>query len=208
MNIFNKISIRLRGRKEDLFTIVFAFILVIIVFTIVFITTTSKQPTQIQNNTGTNTVTTISIPPTAPSTSLPSPTPSSQVAGANPPLTYDQSSTKKFLNYFENRQILTSADTTAKANILSMLPSGEQSGIVYQSSDISIEYVQAADLFFVEILTTNIQAAKSETNLWFQEQGMSQAGICALPVDFYMNYDIANELRGSNILFSPLADGC
>jgi cytoskeletal protein RodZ len=204
MNIFNKIS--MRGRKEDIVTIIFSLILIIIVFTIVLIITTFKQSPQIQNNTDINTSTNTSIEPT--SASLPSPTPSSQVAGANPPLSYDQTASKKLLNYFENRQILSNSDTFAKANILSLLPSGEQSGVIYQSSDISIEYVNTADIFLVEILTTNIQAAKNAANLWFQEHGVSQQGICTFPVEFYMNYDIANELRNSSIIFSPLPNGC
>jgi len=188
----------MRKKKEDIFVIILAAILVVIVFGIVFTIITSQQ--QPQNKlTATSTIITPKTP---------SPTISENTAGGVPPLTYDKAASQKLLDYIDNRRALSSSDTFAKANILSLLPSGQQSGIVYQSSNIIIEYISSADVFQTEILTTDIQAAKNEANAWFREHGVSQKGICTLPVEFYMNHDVANTMRQENLTFSPLPNGC
>jgi hypothetical protein len=180
-------------RKEDIISIIFGVILVLIVFFIVFILATTHQTAQLTQN---------SIQVT------PSPIPSQVPEGANPPLTYDKTASNKLLDYFENRRTLSSDDTFAKANILSQLPAGQQSGVIDTTQNYSIDYEHAPDMFQVEILTPNIQDAKNEANVWFREHGLSQVGICTLPVEFYMNRAVAESLRNRNIIFSPLPNGC
>ncbi len=113
-----------------------------------------------------------------------------------------------FLEYVKNRRTLSESDASTKKQILALLPPEEDSGVLYQTPTISIEYVHEPDLFQVEILTEDIPAAKNEATTWFKAKGMSQEGICLLPVQFYLNYDVANELKKTNITFNPLSDGC
>lgn len=121
---------------------------------------------------------------------------------------YSSGSAQKLISKLVNRAAISSNDSFAKAKILSLLPKGEVSGILNTSPNIRIEYINAADEFKVEILTTHILQAKSEAVIWFRSQGMSQEGICNLPVSFYLNKSVANQLRNSNITFNPLAEGC
>ena len=107
-----------------------------------------------------------------------------------------------------NKQALTPSDKAAKDTMLNTILHGYQSGIVYKSQNEQIEYVESADLFQVEIFTTDIAAAKSEANIWFRDQGFSQQAICDLPVMFYLDLDVMGKLRGKNYIFSPVANSC
>jgi hypothetical protein len=112
------------------------------------------------------------------------------------------------INYVKNSIALSKSDSIAKTKLLSLLPTGDVPGIIYQSSDFSIEYISSADMFLVEIQTANIQSAKDEANGWFLTHGMSQKGICTLPVEFYLSPNVVIQLKNSNFTFNPLPDEC
>lgn len=138
--------------------------------------------------------------------------PNSQISpgsGFSPSL-YDNNAEERLLEKIENRQQLSISDNAAKNKILALLPANTQSGILFQSQTIVIDYVAGPNVFQVEILTTDVERAKAEGANWFRSQGLSQEGICNYPVEFYLNFDVKNELRESNpdIQFNPLADGC
>ena len=126
----------------------------------------------------------------------------------NPPVQYNQNGQQQLLNKFENRPKLSASDQSAKARLLSLLPQGEQSGTLYQTTEFAVDYVHSADLFQVEIRTTSVDQAKTDADNWFLNKGMSQQGICNLPVQFYLSFTVLNQLRGSNIVFNPLAPFC
>jgi hypothetical protein len=108
----------------------------------------------------------------------------------------------------EHRIPLSKDDFYAKDKILQTLPPNEESGTVYQSKNVTIEYIGSADTFQAEILTTDIASAKSEAATWFSSQGMSQEGICDAPLSFYLNYQIKSQLGEEASSFNPLPDGC
>jgi len=118
------------------------------------------------------------------------------------------SSQQKMLNMIQNRRPLSQADLLAKQRILTLFPSGQDSGTLYKTQDITIDYVHAADLFQVEIDTTNVEQAKSEAIAWFSQHGVSQQGICDYPVTFYLNFQFGQQLREQHKSFNPLPDGC
>lgn len=147
--------------------------------------------------------------PQQPPSATPAPTiPTSFISNPKLPVRYDKPTFDKLVDRVENKRQLAEEDIAAKNRILSILPDGKTSGVLYNSPEIIIDYTSGVDLFQVEILTTNIEGAKEMGAMWFIEQGVSQKGICDLPVDFYLNWEVANELRGRNITFSPLAEGC
>lgn len=114
---------------------------------------------------------------------------------------------KRLLDYIQHRRPLSEADMRAKTRILGTAEQAA-SGIVYQNTNIAIEYVKSADLFQVEILTAEIPAAKEEAIVWFKSQGFSNEGICALPVSFYLNFDIKTQLGKAANSFNPLPESC
>lgn len=185
-----------KGHREYYFVIGLGFILLIIVFFIAFIA--------LQNN--------ISTSPTNQYTySHPTPIQLNQtsIPHTNPMLhNLDIKAASQLVTREEQRTPLSQADIQAKNQILKLLPSGQNYGTVYSSNNIDIEYVQSLDLFDVNILTPNVASAKKEAENWFKKQGMSQQGICNLPLGFYLSPAVANLLQNTNFIFSPLPDGC
>lgn len=126
------------------------------------------------------------------------------------PIKYDKAAEDRLVEKMQNRETLSSKDTDARDKILSMLQN-EDSGVVYRSKNIIIEYVTGPDLFQVEILTTDVEQAKLEASIWFAAQGMSENGMCNLPIMFYINSEIREKFRESTkegYVFSPLPKGC
>ncbi len=179
-------------KKENYLLITFGVILLGIIFVLAFLALSTSPSTQQQKPT-------IS-PPLFLSPTL--------KANEYSPIYYPPLPEKKLMDTLEHRPQLSDEDILAKRKILSLLPKGERSGILYQSTNVIIDYTQPLDIFQVEILITNIDQAKTEGSTWFTTQGMSQKGLCDLPVQFYINKNVAEKLRGLHISFSPLAPGC
>lgn len=142
----------------------------------------------------------------------PSPTPmvptAAPPARTNPPVEYAPTATQSMLDALSDPAQLSQSDLAAKERVLSFLPPGQASGVLYESPSLTIDYTSSADQIQAEILTVDINRAKTEAVDWLASQGLSQDGICSLPVVFYLNLSVANELEDLNISFSPLADGC
>lgn len=187
----------MKKNKGDLISFIFGIILLIIVVITAFIAFTNSSPKPTPNDSSESKV---RLVPTL------SPTPS--LNSNVPPVAYNEIAQDKLLDKIVNRIPLSDNDSFAKATILSTLPKENPSGILYQSDTIIIDFTSNANMFQVEILTTDIPAAKAEANVWFRARGMSQKGICDLPVLFYLNYDTMTKLRGTGTVFSPLANSC
>ncbi|HSX08822.1 MAG TPA: hypothetical protein VLF93_01590 [Candidatus Saccharimonadales bacterium] len=183
-----------KGKREYYFVILLAFILVLVIISIAYILIAQPQQNQTTNTTVQTTVSPTSIPVS--------------IIQPNTPLKWNPQSSRTFLQKEEQRTPLSSSDSQAKARILQLLPAGQNYGTVYSSQNITIEYIQALDIFEVEIFTINVANAKIEAENWFMQQGMSQAGICTLPVGFYPDSATASILIESDYVFNELPDGC
>ncbi|MGI8420164.1 MAG: hypothetical protein ACR2LN_06015 [Candidatus Levyibacteriota bacterium] len=113
----------------------------------------------------------------------------------------------RLVDLIQHRRPLSPSDMAVKKKIVALLPSADHSGDLYHSQDITIDYTESVDLFQVEILTTDVGSAEQEAVNYFTQHGMSQQGICKLPVSFYLNFDIKKVIP-TNAPFSPLAAGC
>lgn len=189
-------------KKEDYVVILLGAVLVIIVSVIAVISANYSRSTPNQEE-----------EPEAQTQNTPTRVPTKQhtapdFTNTRPPFLYDQRSDEAMMDLIENRRPISNADSLAKAKILTLLPQGDLSGIIHETRNIRIDYIQSGDIFQVEILTTDVQTAKSEANVWLREQGLSQEAICTLPVVFYVSYDVAEQLRNTNIVVSSLANSC
>lgn len=187
-----------RGHREYYFVMLLGVILVIIVFLIMIISFQASDTTNVPTHR-------IIYSPTAPPITSPSTIPHTR-----PPLLHNINiqAASELVTREEYRTPLSQPDAQAKANILKLLPSGQTYGTVYSSNNIDIEYLQSLDLFDVYILTIDVASAKKEAENWFKQQGMSQQGICDLPLGFYLSPDTANLIKNTNFIFNPLPDGC
>ncbi|HUQ85567.1 MAG TPA: hypothetical protein VM077_04540 [Candidatus Limnocylindrales bacterium] len=185
-------------KKERVIIVIFAIILIIITVAVIFFALSPREKTE-------EIATPTPIPESA--TSI-EPTPLPIEAKTNPPIQYDQDSARKMLDKLNNKTTLSQNDTEAREKLLSLLPAGQVSGVLYRSPTIIIDYTNAADQFQAEIITVDIAQAKADATAWLKSQGLSQQGICDLPVVFYLSRNVLGQLRDKNYTFSPLAEGC
>lgn len=178
----------MRGHKQDYFIIIIAGILLVIIFGIVFISFTTKPPSQTTNTPS------IQKPTIAQSDNL--------------PILYDNAAEDRLAQKINNRPTLVPADQQQKSDTLTTILHGLNSGVLYETDDVRVEYVQSADIFMAEIKTQNLIKAKADANTWFLHQGFSQAGICNLPLMFYLDPQVSDALQGENVIFSPLPPSC
>lgn len=123
-----------------------------------------------------------------------------------PAIDYSSDQSKRLLEIIASRPTLEANDQAARVKIIQSL--GNKSGILVQNSDYQIEYIKAANVFHIELRTTNYEQAKSLATNWFLEQGLTLDGVCKLPVVFYLDAATKDALRAQPIEFDPLPKGC
>lgn len=120
---------------------------------------------------------------------------------------FENKTIKKELDLLENRQPLSATDKTTKTNLIELV--SPNNGTIYETSEYRVIYIKSLDEFQVEIKTSNAQQAKKNAVTWFALKGMSNDGICKLPLIFFTNYETYQKIKLQNIKdISPLADGC
>ncbi|HWY79714.1 MAG TPA: hypothetical protein VNW29_05130 [Candidatus Sulfotelmatobacter sp.] len=177
----------MKGHKQDYFIIIFAVILLCITFSIVYLSLTQNPPQEKK------------IVPT------PFPT---NIQANSLPLLYDNAAEGRLAQKILTRPTLEPSDTQQKNTTLTTILHGFNSGVLYETANVRLEYVQSADIFLAEIKTANITIAKEEISTWLFKQGFTQTGICNLPVMFYLNPEVSQNLQGKNVIMSPLPNNC
>ncbi len=125
------------------------------------------------------------------------------------PVDYNTKASQSFWEKVDKLPPLSSADVKAKNNLLlATLKTTDSGGVVYESANVSVDYVHALDIFQAKILTRNLSQAKNETVAWLRGYGLSNQGICNLPIMFSIDIFVAQSLKGEDITFNPLPDGC
>ncbi len=135
--------------------------------------------------------------------SQPNPTTTALIPGINP---YKPGAASKDFERLNNPQPLSEPDAQIKQKFLNTL--GNKSGQVHQTDKYDIQYVKAADQFMIEIFQGDPEIAKKETVDWLKSQGLSQAGVCNLPVMFFLSQDASTYLKTNNKQFDPTPPGC
>lgn len=127
-----------------------------------------------------------------------------QTTKTSPRIKYESGSLGKALVKLTTRTPLSPSDQAVKDRLLNQAGEG---GVINKTNNYSIEYIRAMDDIEVEILTTNIDQAKTEAQSYLKSQGFSSQGLCNLPVRFYLNYVVTKKLPKDTV-FNPLAEGC
>jgi hypothetical protein len=86
----------------------------------------------------------------------------------------------------QGKKNMNTSDLSARANLISKIPTaGDNIGIAYASINVNIQYDPLSDEFTADILSQNIDAAKTEAEEWLKTFGLSKYAICNLPLAFY-----------------------
>lgn len=195
----------IKRRKEDIIVIILALIMVGVILGIALVVLWEPKKAPEQRRIGT-------APTAYPTKSSPTREPTSEpefvpYKGSSTVL-YNATDADTLVDLAENRRELSVQDIQAKDKLLESLFAVAPSGYVYTSTTIRIEYVNSADQFVGEITTIQVDAAKKEAVDWFISQGFTKEGLCRMPIQFYLNYDIVTSLEGTPVTFSPLVPGC
>lgn len=126
----------------------------------------------------------------------------SQETKTDPPVLYKKERNDKMLEILDTRPALSGSDKAIRAKLTALR------NPLQNTNEYSLEYLSSPDEFMVEIRTVDINSAKEKVIAWLKNTGLSDEGICHLPVVFYLNYATANSLRGMNMQFDPLPPGC
>jgi hypothetical protein len=119
-----------------------------------------------------------------------------------PAVTYDQVAEKRLVAMLQNHPSLSESDQVAKVTLSHI------ENPIHQTYQYTMKYDPQMEEVVVEILSSNVDAAKENAIMWLKSQGLSDQGICTLPVEFILNDKAAEFLRGKNMVISPLAPGC
>jgi hypothetical protein len=183
--------------KGDYITITFGVILLLIILGIAYtliLTPTSPPITPSEKTT---------IP-----TTIPQKIPTSAQSGPQPILSYDEGAEERLIDKLISPPPLSYEDSLAKNTLLQTNLKGNNSGVAYENENIRIEYISSVDHFIVEVKTIDIAKAKSEANVWFINQGLSQKGLCDLPIRFMPSFDVSQMMGESGMIFNPLPNSC
>ena len=124
----------------------------------------------------------------------------------NPPVLYNKHTSKKMLEKLERRTPLSTQDEAAKQRIIRSI--NNKPSVLRTDITFRVEYISGPELFMVEIRTVDIGKGKLDAKNWLISQGFTTQGTCELPVVYYLNSSVAQQLRDLGITFSPLAEGC
>ncbi len=119
---------------------------------------------------------------------------------------YQSDALEKDYRRIISKKELSVSDSLVRSKLIAQL--GEKSGILNTTPDFTIEYVSAPNQFMVEIKNSSADLAKITTEQWFLNQGLSQQGICNLPVTFYLNNQVSLYYQQHNLQFNPIPNGC
>ena len=119
---------------------------------------------------------------------------------------HGKDSTEKLLKTVTTRPTLTPSDLVAKEQLIGSLKN--KNGIVSKTENYTIEYIKSADSFMAEIKSSSIDLAKQEVINYFRSRGITDTGICSLPLVFYLNSETASDYSLKNETFNPIPDFC
>jgi hypothetical protein len=122
------------------------------------------------------------------------------------PLVYKPGELTRDYERISSRQPLSSEDQAIKTRLLT--PLNSRSGIITTTPQFQLEYVQSPDLFMVEVRSTNPITGKNAAENYLKNQGLSNSGICNLPVVFYLSQQVQNDLISKGQTFNPIPTGC
>lgn len=109
--------------------------------------------------------------------------------------------TERMLEYVKKELPLSQSDTLIRRRLIAQV--NNESGVLYETQDFLIEYVKTPDVFMVGVKTEDIESARKDATDWFLQQGISDQGVCRLPVVFYPQFVPLKKTP-----FNPLPIGC
>jgi len=119
---------------------------------------------------------------------------------------YNEVSQSKLIEMLLHPPLLAPNDALIKNRFITSL--NGHAGDLYATTNVTVSYLPSVKEFEGEIKTINIDLAKKEAVDWLKSKGMSQDGICHLPLEFFLNTFVARDPHVQGITFDTLPPGC
>lgn len=133
--------------------------------------------------------------------------PTTEQKQKTPDIQYSQDGTDVLIETAKNRPTPSiPSDREVRATLVASVNGA--SGIVYQSPLVKISYVKTPDDFESEIFGDNIAASKEDAVTWLKSKGLTEEGICKLPIFFYLSPQTRSEIKKTGETFNPIPDFC
>lgn len=113
----------------------------------------------------------------------------------------------QFIESVQSRSRLSEQDRSIRNELISQ-GDGADKRDLYSTSAFTLRYVPSADVFHVEILEGNIEAVRSSALAYLRSLGLSDEGICNLPVVFYEDPKRNNPNLTTGLYFYEFLDTC
>ncbi len=134
----------------------------------------------------------------------PPPLPSPVISMTTPTLP-PQQSIESLVNRVNNKKPLDTSDDTIRK---SLITKANQNGLVIHTNDYNINYSKDANVFQIELLTQDITPAITKAISWFRDLGMSNQGMCNLPLIIYRDPKAFNPNLKAGMEFYSLPFTC
>lgn len=122
-------------------------------------------------------------------------------------LKIDKQASDKLLEIVEKRPTpVLFSDKASKEKILA--PLNNSSGIIFSNENYRLEYYKSPNSFEAKINTKNVASAKEEVIQYLKGRGLSEDGICKLPLLFTLSVDVSKYIISQRIEFSPIPSFC
>lgn len=132
-------------------------------------------------------------------------------AQTEPVLQYDQAAEiKQAKRKKDGTKNLAKTDLQVRNSIIEKIKNTtDAGGFVFINDNVAIEYINVEgqnDGFEAQILTTDVNLAKTQAEDWFTQQGISKQGICDLPLSYSLSPDVVDLLSPDTVFdSSPLS---
>lgn len=105
-----------------------------------------------------------------------------------------------------NQKAFTPAIRETRGRILeSVIEDRNGDLLLARSKNYTIEYIPAADVFWVSVGGEPVEEARQQAETWFRDFGLAQIDLCDLPVRFLL---AGFSLQAAHPDFSSLPTGC
>lgn len=135
------------------------------------------------------------------------PTPPEQISETPTatPVLPPQTSLEDVVNQIHNKQPLGATDESVRQSLIAQ--AGAQ-GVISKTDTYLFDYSPDVSVFHIEILTSNVDAALNNAIAWLRSQGLSDQGICNLPVVAFRDPKRFDPSLTTGMEFYPLPVQC
>jgi hypothetical protein len=124
--------------------------------------------------------------------------PKDDILHTNPRLKISQQNMSKDYQRFINKKTLPANQGNEKNKMTQWLrkargltSSAPVEGVIFENINVRLEYVSGPDDYEAEILTTDINLAKTQVEKYLMDQGFSKDAVCnSLGLTYYVNFNL------------------